>query len=80
MLPFVDLQPFTFHRSGKGGFGSDVETGHVREVIKKAKGKKGSPVSVSVLEKRPSYLCEDRTQNEIEKLGPNSWLGIIIRF
>ena len=30
MLPFVDLQPFTFHRSGKGGFGSDVETGHVR--------------------------------------------------
>lgn len=72
MLPFVDLQPFTFHRSGKGGFGSDVETGHVREVIKKAKGKKGSPVSASVLEKRPSYLCEDRTQNEIEKLGPNS--------
>ena len=32
MLPVVDLQRFTFHRSGKGGFGlgSDVEAGHVR--------------------------------------------------
>jgi len=32
MLPVVDLQRFTFHRSGKGGLGlgSDVETGHVR--------------------------------------------------
>lgn len=32
MLPVVDLKRFTFHRSGKGGFGlgSDVEAGHAR--------------------------------------------------